>query len=165
MALAEDEDKEESLSGMPWEDEEIVTHERFEPEEEKDDPSTHEKEPGMEESKFQESQQRKPERERESSVLPDCLLLMMCEPKFSMEVSKETWVCSTDFIRWLQERPIKKTNGRDGKDPKKKKQKLMEAKGCESFVLTRCKSEPMRSSAKLMREPCFWKNMNKSGFA
>ena len=215
-ALAEDEDEEESLSGTPWEDEETVTHERFEPEEEEDDPNTHEKEPGMEESKFGESQQRKPEREREreSSVLPDCLLLMMCEPKLSMEVSKETWVCSTDFIRWLPERPIKKTNGGDGKDPKKSvistatednsknpappthtaaphhlllqrprsscsfpaavaaaaapgagvsmatmiEQKLVGAKGYEPFVLTRCKSEPMRSSAKLMPEPCFWKN-------
>ena len=215
-ALAEDEDEEESLSGTPWEDEETVTHERFEPEEEEYDPNTHEKEPGMEESKFGESQQRKPEREREreSSVLPDCLLLMMCEPKLSMEVSKETWVCSTDFIRWLPERPIKKTNGGDGKDPKKSvistatednsknpappthtaaphhlllqpprsscsfpaavaaaaapgagvsmatmiEQKLVGAKGYEPFVLTRCKSEPMRSSAKLMPEPCFWKN-------
>ncbi|KAK7855049.1 hypothetical protein CFP56_029839 [Quercus suber] len=214
-ALAEDEDEEESLSGTPWEDEVTVTHERFEPEEEKeDDPNTHEKEPGMEESKFRESQQRKPERERESSVLPDCLLLMMCEPKLSMEVSKETWVCSTDFIRWLPERPIKKTSGGDGKDPKKTvistatednsknpapptqtaaphhlllqpprsscsfpaavaaaaapgagvsmatmiEQKLVGAKGYEPFVLTRCKSEPMRSSAKLMPEPCFWKN-------
>ena len=79
---------------MPGEDEETVTHERFEPEEEEDDPNTHEKEPGMEESKFRESQQRKPERERESLVLLDCLLLMMCEPKISMEVSKETWVWS-----------------------------------------------------------------------
>ncbi|KAL9291459.1 hypothetical protein AtEden1_Chr3g0172561 [Arabidopsis thaliana] len=38
-------------------------------------------------------------------VLPDCLLLMMCEPKLSMEVSKETWVCSTDFVRCLPGRP------------------------------------------------------------
>ncbi|XP_073029229.1 uncharacterized protein [Primulina eburnea] len=44
---------------------------------------------------------------KESHVLPDCLLLMMCEPKLSMEVSKETWVCSTDFLRWLPERPLK----------------------------------------------------------
>src|SRR5262249_11866161 len=52
-------------------------------------------------------------------LLPDCLLLMMCEPKLSMEVSKETWVCSTDFIRWLPEhsRPVNKTNG--GEEPKK----------------------------------------------
>ncbi|CAN1179400.1 mdn1 [Linum perenne] len=43
-------------------------------------------------------------KERESQPsLPDCLLLMMCEPKVSMEVSKETWVCSTDFVRWLPE--------------------------------------------------------------
>ncbi|XP_075477342.1 uncharacterized protein LOC142518437 [Primulina tabacum] len=46
-------------------------------------------------------------KEKESHVLPDCLLLMMCEPKLSMEVSKETWVCSTDFLRWLPERPLK----------------------------------------------------------
>ncbi|XP_073025776.1 uncharacterized protein [Primulina eburnea] len=46
-------------------------------------------------------------KEKESPVLPDCLLLMMCEPKLSMEVSKETWVCSTDFLRWLPERPLK----------------------------------------------------------
>ncbi|KAL0719443.1 hypothetical protein Bca4012_068767 [Brassica carinata] len=38
-------------------------------------------------------------------VLPDCLLLMMCEPKLSMEVSKETWVCSTDFVRCQPGRP------------------------------------------------------------
>ncbi|EOA32270.1 hypothetical protein CARUB_v10015530mg [Capsella rubella] len=38
-------------------------------------------------------------------VLPDCLLLMMCEPKLSMEVSKETWVCSTDFVRCVPGRP------------------------------------------------------------
>ncbi|KAK1422008.1 hypothetical protein QVD17_24836 [Tagetes erecta] len=31
--------------------------------------------------------------------LPECLLLMMYEPKLSMEVSKETWVSSKDFIR------------------------------------------------------------------
>ncbi|CAH8391262.1 unnamed protein product [Eruca vesicaria subsp. sativa] len=38
-------------------------------------------------------------------VLPDCLLLMMCEPKLSMEVSKETWVCTTDFVRSKPGRP------------------------------------------------------------
>ncbi|PPS16435.1 hypothetical protein GOBAR_AA04137 [Gossypium barbadense] len=32
------------------------------------------------------------------------------------------------------------------------------AKGYESFVLTRCKSEPRRSSAKLAPDACFWKN-------
>ncbi|KAI3815022.1 hypothetical protein L1987_14673 [Smallanthus sonchifolius] len=37
--------------------------------------------------------------ERESEVLPECLLMMMYEPKLSMEVSKETWVCRTDFIQ------------------------------------------------------------------
>ncbi|KAI3466083.1 hypothetical protein Pfo_022746 [Paulownia fortunei] len=46
-------------------------------------------------------------KEKESPALPECLLLMMCEPKLSMEVSKETWVRSTDFIRRLPERPRK----------------------------------------------------------
>ncbi|XP_057796377.1 uncharacterized protein LOC131012439 [Salvia miltiorrhiza] len=47
--------------------------------------------------------------EKEAAVpapaLPECLLLMMREPKLSMEVSKETWVCATDFIRLHPERP------------------------------------------------------------
>ncbi|OEL31822.1 hypothetical protein BAE44_0007159 [Dichanthelium oligosanthes] len=40
------------------------------------------------------------QRRKKSGELPDCLLLMMYEPKLSMEVSKETWVCSTDFVHW-----------------------------------------------------------------
>lgn len=146
--------------------------------------------------------------ERERGTLPECLLLMMCEPKLSMEVSKETWVCSTDFIRWLPERPAGKPAVAGGGDkrvtvdssssssskPKQKQkppqppmqpprsscsfpatgggsgvsmatmieQKLMGStksqNGYEPFVLTRCKSEPMRSSAKLAPEACFWNN-------
>ncbi|KAM7251715.1 hypothetical protein ACFE04_023598 [Oxalis oulophora] len=38
------------------------------------------------------------------NAVPDCLMLMMREPKLSMEVSKETWICSSDFIRCLPER-------------------------------------------------------------
>lgn len=135
-------------------------------------------------------------------VLPDCLLLMMCEPKLSMDMSKETWVCGTDFIRWLPERPVKKVNdepkkrnstdskplqpAQDSKTQKKRRekqqmmqpprsscslpaaaasmatmieQKLVNAVGYEPFVLTRCKSEPMRTaSAKLIPEACCWKN-------
>ncbi|XP_051125682.1 uncharacterized protein LOC127247741 [Andrographis paniculata] len=127
-------------------------------------------------------------------VLPECLLLMMCEPKLSMEVSKETWVCTTDFIRWLPERPRKsakatnppgggdndpasnrrlsidsKANPLDQQPPRSScssmatmiEQKLVNAVGYEPFVLTRCKSEPMRSAAaKLMPLPdsCCWKN-------
>lgn len=152
---------------------------------------------------------------QQKSVLPDCLLLMMCEPKLSMEVSKETWVCNTDFIRWLPERhagkaPVKTDGGKD--EPKKRsgnaeskrsasaltaqqahilqqprrnscslppkaaaaaraagagaesmatmiEQKLESAKAYEPFVLTRCKSEPMRSAMKLAApDACFWKN-------
>lgn len=138
--------------------------------------------------------------EERRKALPECLLLMMCEPKLSMEVSKETWVCSTDFIRWLPERPAaavgaggKRVAGETLNKPKAKpkpsppmmqpprsscsfpaagggggvsmatmiEQKLMGSKsgnGYEPFVLTRCKSEPMRSSAKLAPEACFWNN-------
>lgn len=116
------------------------------------------------------------ERENTKPVLPDCLLLMMCEPKLSMEVSKETWVCSTDFIRWLPERHhSKKPTKTDGSDEPKKKKKAPPQQaappvqparssisfpggeqkvartgvGYEPFVLTRCKSAPMRSTAKI----------------
>ncbi|GMJ11428.1 hypothetical protein HRI_004812000 [Hibiscus trionum] len=62
------------------------------------------------------------EGESQETLLPDCLLLMMCEPKLSMEVSKETWVCSTDFIRWLPEKrkqPVVKQ--KDGGDEPKRR--------------------------------------------
>ncbi|KAI4321833.1 hypothetical protein MLD38_035167 [Melastoma candidum] len=60
---------------------------------------------------------------REAPVLPDCLLLMMCEPKLSMEVSRETWVCSNDFLRWLPEHPVANriTSKVEGGDDLKKK--------------------------------------------
>ncbi|KAK6131548.1 hypothetical protein DH2020_034718 [Rehmannia glutinosa] len=138
--------------------------------------------------------------ESENPVLPECLLLMMCEPKLSMEVSKETWVRGTDFIRWLPERPRKaaKAAGCDHVNPVKRRpsiadskpkprvpappskrnehqpprsscslpaaasmieRKLVCAGAYEPLALTRCKSEPMRTAAaKLMPEPCFWKN-------
>ncbi|KAI3976104.1 hypothetical protein MKX01_016787 [Papaver californicum] len=189
----------------------------------------------------------------EEEELPDCLLLMMCEPKLSMEVSKETWVCSTDFIRYRPERRVVQNNGGgdhdhskkrnstdskgrhsldsknrlstdsksrlstdsnpgDGRPPLRSKhqkpptpprrsiskptppsiakstmpapppppaklvppvevatsssamatmieKKLVNAVAYEPLVLTRCNSEPMRSSAKLAPEACFWKNM------
>ncbi|KAK1389285.1 hypothetical protein POM88_017463 [Heracleum sosnowskyi] len=157
------------------------------------------------ETKKEESEAQKLEK------LPDCLLLMMCEPKLSMEVSKETWVCSTDFIRW---RPQKKkahappcqykksspvneeqvTEKRKSVDSKCDnpfaalpppypvaqnqparascclpaaggvsmatmiEQKLVDAVAYEPFVLTRCKSEPMRTASKLAQGACFWKN-------
>ncbi|KAK7272560.1 hypothetical protein RJT34_29233 [Clitoria ternatea] len=187
---------ETSEEGSTEEEEEIVNAKQQSPQE--PDPTQN---PNPE-SKERENRSKKEERERET--LPECLLLMMCEPKLSMEVSKETWVCSTDFIRWLPERPAGKNDGtgvgkRVGVDvltkPKPKpsapptqplmqpprsscsfpaaggvagmsmatmiEQKLVGAKsgnGYEPFVLTRCKSEPMRSSAKLAPEACFWNN-------
>ncbi|KAL3508715.1 hypothetical protein ACH5RR_028116 [Cinchona calisaya] len=172
----------------------------------------------IEESNGQESQEVFQENEvKGENVLPDCLLLMMCEPKLSMEVSKETWVCRTDFLRWLPERPpavkkkVKVNNSDETSKNEKKKvstaygplpppqeiitqqhqkekekedevilparsscslpaaaavsmaamieQKLVNAVAYEPFVLTRCKSEPMRTAAaKLLPEACFWKN-------
>ncbi|KAI3859276.1 hypothetical protein MKW98_007657 [Papaver atlanticum] len=175
------------------------------------------------------------EREKGDHELPDCLLLMMCEPKLSMEVSKETWVCSTDFIRFRPERKLNQNNGGDIDHSKKRnstdskgrlstdsksrlitdsnpsngrppplhskhqkpptpprrsiskhtpppppppaeasppievstspssmatmiEQKFVHAVAYEPFVLTRCKSEPLRCSAKLAPEARFWKN-------
>ncbi|OAY54824.1 uncharacterized protein LOC110611824 [Manihot esculenta] len=210
----EDRDESESAETARALAEEVATQEAREekdsicmPEEgggESEETATHEgSEPVY--PKTQEDEMNLKSKERESQpTLPDCLLLMMREPKLSMEVSKETWVCSTDFIRWLPEhsRPIKKKDGRD--EPKKRisidinprplhnnlqqpprsscsypakppvraagsesmstaiEQKLVGSKVYEPFVLTRCKSEPMRSAAKLSPavapEACFWKN-------
>ncbi|KAI3804833.1 hypothetical protein L1987_26672 [Smallanthus sonchifolius] len=147
-------------------------------------------------------------KERESELvregLPECLLLMMYEPKLSMEVSKETWVSSKDFIRRhsSKKKPppppppsaVKPTDGQSkvsatsttssskydkhvttapsiqpGRSScslpaptsmaEMLEQKLVNAVGYEPFVLTRCKSEPMRTAAaKLAPDNCFWKN-------
>ncbi|KAB1216545.1 hypothetical protein CJ030_MR4G002198 [Morella rubra] len=187
---AEASEEENNTPEGPSEDGETTTNDISEPEFVNTD-----KPDAVVESEVRESQQKS---ERGGSVLPDCLLLMMCEPKLSMEVSKETWVCSTDFIRCLPERTVKQTNGRDQvrklvttedsytKRPAKQQlqpprsscsfpagsaapragasmasvieQKLVGSKGYEPLVLTRCKSEPMRSAAKFASENCFWKN-------
>ncbi|WVZ00321.1 hypothetical protein V8G54_026390 [Vigna mungo] len=179
----------ETSEGSTEEEEEKVTTET-----ESQDPT---RDPNSDpQSKERENGSKCEDRERET--LPECLLLMMCEPKLSMEVSKETWVCSTDFIRWLPERPAaagaaKRLTGETFTKTKPKpkpspplvqpprsscsfpavggaagvsmatmiEQKLVGSKsgnGYEPFVLTRCKSEPMRSSAKLAPEACFWNN-------
>lgn len=138
--------------------------------------------------------------------LPDCLLLMMYEPKLSMEVSQETWVSTADFIRHHHHR-----RRRDQQQRNKPKQEEVSGMNfvkeetvntlqqqeeepatqphphepvvnnssstsngvgnnnntrCKigascftgPFVLTRCKSEPMRSSAKMLPDACFWKS-------
>ncbi|PIA31276.1 hypothetical protein AQUCO_05100066v1 [Aquilegia coerulea] len=131
-------------------------------------------------------EEEKRSKDRESAVLPDCLLMMLCEPKLSMEVSKETWVCSTDFTQRRSQKKVIQIDGGDNKimnkglenfNPAQQKnqqlscisypvqsmasmieQKLMNAVAYEPFVLTRCKSEPLRTSAKLVPDACFWKN-------
>ncbi|CAD6340897.1 unnamed protein product [Miscanthus lutarioriparius] len=158
------------------------------------------------------------QRRKKSGELPDCLLLMMYEPKLSMEVSKETWVCSTDFVHWKSYQgknnrnhrqqkasvtgtvePEKKENAegttivndvQESKDPStvnsavpmpcpvtqktpplkpattEQKLKLevlpvTNAAAYAPFVLKRCKSEPMRSSARLAPDACFWKDRHR----
>ncbi|CAL1414319.1 unnamed protein product [Linum trigynum] len=88
---------------------------------EPDDPKTEGPSPTGQKSKERENNNKN----INTPLLPDCLLLMMCEPKLSMEVSKETWVCSTDFIRWLPEPSravaIKKIKGGDASSDDDKK--------------------------------------------
>ncbi|KAE9620779.1 hypothetical protein Lal_00019658 [Lupinus albus] len=146
-----------------------------------------------EEVKGTETEEEKWSREREnrsnieSGILPECLLLMMCEPKLSTEVSKETWVCTADFVRWLPPRSAAKTGSGDRQDKKRvaveSKQPLVQPPPpviqpgrlscsftvpvvgpnvCEPDVLKRCKSEPRGSAAaKVAPEGCFWNKNRK----
>ncbi|KAL4312285.1 hypothetical protein GQ457_01G004210 [Hibiscus cannabinus] len=181
VSVEADEKKEGSTSTVEEEETE-TTQERSESE----CPEMREPDPEIESKECQEK------------ILPDCLMLMMCEPKLSMEVSKETWVCSTDFIRFIpdkkknQQQQQSEVKQKDGGDQSKARisidrnpapillhpprsscsfpaapaggngttvdKKLVGSKGYESFILTRCKSEPRRLSAKLAPDACFWKN-------
>ncbi|XP_062094447.1 uncharacterized protein LOC133800492 [Humulus lupulus] len=204
LEVYEKEEEEQEESSKPEEEEEEKEEElemkvtEGSTEQEEDD-----SEPELEPEQAEACEEKTGRDSRENgSGLPDCLLLMMCEPKLSMEVSKETWVCSTDFIRWIPDRrpnPKKVLGPGPGvEEPKKRpsivvngpnsglpplqpprssvsfpvtaaapqsmasmiEQKLVGSKPYEPFVLTRCKSEPMRSAAatKLAQEACFWKN-------
>ena len=97
--------------------------------------------------------------------LPDCLLLMMYEPKLSMEVSKETWVCSSDFLAHHRHRQRQKqTKAEEQPPPVPLPEEPVAAErkpAVPPFGLTRCKSEPMRSSAKMDPDTCFWKNRHR----
>ncbi|XP_076935873.1 uncharacterized protein LOC143602747 [Bidens hawaiensis] len=148
---------------------------------------------------------RESEVKESENMSPECLLMMLYEPKLSMEVSKETWVCRKDFIRRQSSRKkpppaaaIKPDGGdessgsasnvdninevmrvADGgfpavlRQPARSscsfpaaptmamvvEQKLANAVGYEPFVLTRCKSEPMKTAAaKLLQESCVLEN-------
>ncbi|KAI3988088.1 hypothetical protein MKX01_011877 [Papaver californicum] len=141
----------------------------------------------------------KGETERKPAVLPECMMwMMMSEPKLSMEVSKETWVCSGDFTRKFgchgrvvddsearqpqltpnnkltdymgnhpvvqqrQQRRLPTSCANNNRDPARRvvlsmasmiEQKLIKAVAYhQPFVLSRCNSEPVRSSAKLGSE-------------
>ncbi|KAJ3686139.1 hypothetical protein LUZ61_015303 [Rhynchospora tenuis] len=161
------------------------------------------------------------ERKKKSGELPDCLLLMMYEPKLSMEVSRETWVRPTDFINWkshrrqnqqpklnaasdTKEKPdTENTGNKESQQDTHKDTQAVETANQDSllpavpaslpslppvvpvtvvkateqtvkvelpvpaevlyapFVLKRCKSEPMRSSARLVADACFWKERHR----
>lgn len=159
----------------------------------------------------------KQDRRKKSGELPDCLLMMMCEPKLSMEVSKETWVCSTDFVHWKsyqgqnrrQQKAATGSNAaasEENKDadnaqattttkdteqsgapapvrsasmppqvavqkppPKPAVEKKLKVEppmvaavaAYAPLVLKRCKSEPLRSSARLAPDACFWKDRHR----
>ncbi|MBA0849427.1 hypothetical protein Goshw_015829 [Gossypium schwendimanii] len=203
--LQEAEDENETVSVKAEEEEYKAAVEEEAEEEESTTSTVEEKETettqGRSESECPEPESKSKESESQEDLLPDCLLLMMCEPKLSMEVSKETWVCSTDFIRCVPEKKKKKkqqqqkpqVKQKDGGDQPKARISIDRnpapillhpprsscsfpapppmataakggggcgpmAKGYESFVLTRCKSEPRRSSTKLAPDACFWKN-------
>ncbi|KAK2369359.1 Serine/Threonine-kinase pakA protein [Trifolium repens] len=119
LASSEQENNEQDTESESENAEKVSTEEEQEEKvtvaENEQDPTQQGSDPemGLVGSTERENGSKKEERERET--LPECLLLMMCEPKLSMEVSKETWVCSTDFIRWLPERPVGKVAGGEKK--------------------------------------------------
>ncbi|WMV39683.1 hypothetical protein MTR67_033068 [Solanum verrucosum] len=198
-----EEEEERFKSTVMKEIEEILMQGNIEMNSTKPQQESEQEEPVQKEEHIEEEKQikqpKEPENEEKESVLPECLLLMMCEPKLSMEVSKETWVCRRDFLRWLPERkqhakppkkeiPEEQPKRRRSTDTKPTEyrnkhllqpprsscslpaatgmsmstmieQKLVNAAAYEPFVLTRCKSEPMRTAAaKLTPENCCWKN-------
>ncbi|XP_039002609.1 DNA ligase 1-like [Hibiscus syriacus] len=129
-SFEENESAIEDLLQQEAEAEEEEGEDQTEAEEEEEDSTvevecktTHERsEFGKPETREADPENESKESESEEKLLPDCLLLMMCEPKLSMEVSKETWVCSTDFIRWLPEKrkqPVVKP--KDGGDEPKRR--------------------------------------------
>ncbi|CAN0891311.1 hypothetical protein LINGRAHAP2_LOCUS16911 [Linum grandiflorum] len=108
----------------------------------------------------QPSQTGRRSKERESKPgLPDCLLLMMCEPKVSMEVSKETWVCSTDFVRWLPE-PSRQVAA--GKKNNNKTEKIVDvnpppAPPVQKATKIALQFQPPRSSCSYPAKPPAWR--------
>ncbi|KAK6774749.1 hypothetical protein RDI58_029988 [Solanum bulbocastanum] len=95
------------LEHIDREDAKLIQHEHREEEEAKSDAAFSNNEIGKESRKQQ-----------NESILPDCLLLMMCEPKLSMEVSKETWVYSSTELK--QAKTVTKKN-EIPEDPKRRR--------------------------------------------
>lgn len=111
-----------------------------------------------------------------AEALPNALLLMMGEPKLSLEISKETWVSREDFVR----RPIVvkmdacEDDNKENEESRKicniaadtltgvtnSMSRVVDENVPPSIVLTRCKSEPLRASVKLVPEACLWKPRN-----
>ncbi|KAJ6847109.1 ABC transporter F family member 4 [Iris pallida] len=215
----QEEEKKLKVYIPPSEEEEEEATELVEPVEETRSTATEVRDDEVEKKKGEELTG---ETKKKRGDLPDCLLLMMYEPKLSMEVSKETWVCSTDFLRWRPSNDppqphhsssskgkveaeegssIDKDERNESKDHCDENKKAIAAspapgtvthrpppptrplpappkvsdveqkplKRCaaelpqapyEPFVLTRCKSEPLKSSARLAPD-CFWESRHK----
>ncbi|KAF5728262.1 hypothetical protein HS088_TW21G00407 [Tripterygium wilfordii] len=157
--------------------EQLVTPQRSEPEPEC--PETQEDEVGCQ------SKQETVKRESTVSVLPDCLPLMTCEPKLSMENKPDSTINKTDggddSKKWISidsnpvpvqqsQQPSRSSCSHPSAAAYRAcvtsssmanmiEQKVVGGKVYEQFMLLRCKSEPRRSAAKLaVPETCFWKN-------
>lgn len=108
--------------------------------------------------------------EATAESLPQALVLMRCQPeltKLSLEVCKETWVSSRDFLR----KPVVKRDDDSSSMIKGNSDQEGSSSGAagmtktpgdkfsppESFTLTRCNSEPIKLSVKLAPEVCLWK--------
>ncbi|GLJ26388.1 hypothetical protein SUGI_0508670 [Cryptomeria japonica] len=117
----------------------------------------------------------------DAETMPNALLLMLSEPKLSLEISKETWVSREDFVNVRRPAPVVKMDVDDKRSDDDKEneesrklcnveeattnsmsrvvdQNMAPQEAC--FVLPRCKSEPLRASVKLVPEACFWKPRN-----
>ncbi|KAL3323287.1 hypothetical protein AABB24_040416 [Solanum stoloniferum] len=195
--LDEDEEEKRFKSIIRKVIEETLLLEHIDREDAKQIQHEHKEEEAKSDAAFSNNEIEESRKQQNESILPDCLLLMMCEPKLSMEVSKETWVYSSTKLK--QAKTVTKKN-EIPEDPKRRRsidkskqqhlllqpprsscsfpatgvspamsmatmieQKLVNAVAYEPLVLTRCKSEPMRTAAgvtaKLVPETCFWKNM------
>lgn len=111
--------------------------------------------------------------EATAESLPQALVLMRCQPeltKLSLEICKETWVSSKDFLRKPvvnrdndSSNMIKGNSDQEGFSSGAEGMRKMPGEKfspAEAFMLKRCNSEPLKLSVKLAPEACLWKRRN-----